>query len=156
IDVSFDWQKRSVRGNVTITFRPFQNGLHEVEFDAGDMTIHSVKLASGAPLNFRYEHKEELYVVLDREYPAGADISIAIDYTATPSKGLTFVTPSEADPGQPYQIWTEGQPENNHYWFPCYDYPNDLATSELITTVDSRFQVLSNGELTEMKSEAGD
>ncbi|MFP5261242.1 MAG: hypothetical protein ACLGJB_04975 [Blastocatellia bacterium] len=115
ITLSFDWDKRSVAGEVTMTFRPFKAGLQEVEIDAGDMTIHSVKLASGTPLKFRYEGKEKLYVTLDQSCPAGRDIALTIAYTATPTKGLTFITPRPAEPNQPYQIWSDGQPERNHY-----------------------------------------
>jgi aminopeptidase N len=147
IVLRFDWSKKAVIGETTITFRPFQNGLNEVEIDAGDMTINSVKLAQGRPLKFRYEGNEKLYVTLDRAYPAGADIAVTIGYTATPAKGLTFITPTEAEPHQPYQIWSQGESETNHYWFPCYDYPNDKATSEVIATVEDKYQVISNGLL---------
>jgi aminopeptidase N len=147
IVLEFDWSKKSVIGETTITFRPFRSDLNEVEFDAGDMTINSVKLAQGSPLTFRYEGGEKLYVALDRAYPAGADVSVTIEYTAAPKKGLTFITPTEAEPHQPYQIWSQGESETNHYWFPCYDYPNDKATSELIATVEDKYQVISNGTL---------
>jgi aminopeptidase N len=36
---------------------------------------------------------------------------------------------------------------DNHFWFPCYDFPNDRATSEVIATVRSGYTVLSNGRL---------
>jgi aminopeptidase N len=147
IVLAFDWSKKSVTGETTITFRPFKSDLNEVEIDAGDMTISSVKLARGEPLKFRYEDSEKLYVTLDRAYPAGTDIAITISYTATPTKGLTFITPTEAEPQQPYQIWSQGESETNHYWFPCYDYPNDKATSEVIATVEDKYQVISNGML---------
>lgn len=151
IEVSFDWSKQSVMGLTTITLRPVKSDLKEVEIDAGKMTINSVKLAAGSPLKFRYENDQHLFVALDRSYPAGSDIQIAIDYTATPERGLTFIVPNEEDPARPHQIWSQGESEDNHYWFPCYDYPNDKATSELIATVDEKYQVISNGTLVEMK-----
>ena len=42
-------------------------------------------------------------------------------------------------------IWTQGEAEDTHHWLPCYDYPNDRATSEMIITVDKPLFVLSNG-----------
>jgi aminopeptidase N len=147
IALSFDWSKQAVAGETTVTLKPFKSDVKEIELDAGDMTINSVRLAAGAPLKFRYENNEKLYVVLDRAYAPSADISIVISYNATPKKGLTFITPTEEDPARPHQIWSQGESEDNHYWFPCYDYPNDKATTELIATVDQKYQVISNGTL---------
>ncbi len=145
--LSFDWTKQSVTGETTITFQPFEAGVKEIEIDAGDMTIKSVKLAGGEALKYRYVENEKLYVALDRSYEPGRDVSIAISYSATPKQGLTFITPTDTDPTRPYQIWSQGEARTNHYWFPCYDYPNDKATSELLATTDEKFQVVSNGAL---------
>jgi aminopeptidase N len=127
IELSFDWAKQSVAGETTIQFRPFGSDVKEVEIDAGDMTIKSVNLVGGTALKYRYVDDEKLYVTLDRSYPSGQDVSIAISYATTPKQGLTFITPSEADPTRPHQIWSQGEARTNHYWFPCYDYPNDKA-----------------------------
>lgn len=154
IALSFDWTKQSIAGETTITFQPFGDDVNEIELDAGDMTIQAVKLASGSPLKFRYEGKEKLYVALDQLYPAGRDVSVVISYAATPKQGLTFITPSEGDPGRPFQIWSQGEARTNHYWFPCYDSPNDKATSELLATVDDKFQVISNGALVGVQRDA--
>jgi aminopeptidase N len=147
IELSFDWTKQSVKGDTTITFQPFGDDVREIEIDAGNMTVRSVKIAGGAELKFRYADNEKLYVTLDKVYPAGKDVSVAISYEATPKQGLTFITPTETDPTRPYQIWSQGEARTNHYWFPCYDYPNDKATSELVATVDEKYQVISNGSL---------
>lgn len=147
IELSFDWEKQSVAGETTIKFQPFISDVKEVEIDAGDMTIKSVKLVGGSSLKYRYVDAEKLYITLDRSYATGQDISIAISYEATPKQGLTFITPSEADPTRPHQIWSQGEARTNHYWFPCYDYPNDKATSDLIATVDQKYRVISNGAL---------
>ena len=147
IELSFDWAKQSVAGETTIRFQPFGGDVQEVEIDAGDMKIISVKLVDGPSLKYRYVDDEKLYVTLDRVYPAGQVVTIAINYEATPKQGLTFITPSEADPARPHQIWSQGEARTNHYWFPCYDYPNDKATAELIATVDQKYRVISNGAL---------
>lgn len=151
IQVSFNWSRQSVEGVTTVTLKPFKSDLKEIELDAGDMTIKSVKLAGGAPLKFRYENKEKLYVALDRAYAPGTTIGIVINYSATPKKGLTFIAPTEEDPSRPRQIWSQGESEDNHYWFPCYDYPNDKATTELIATVEDKYRVISNGALVSVR-----
>ncbi len=149
--ISFDLPGRSVSGETTITLRPFKNEFKEIELDAGDMTIRSVSLAGGAPLKFHYEEKEKLFVEMDRAYPAGRDLSITVAFSAKPKKGLTFISPTASDPTRPYQIWSSGEAESNHYWFPCYDYPNDKATAEMIATADEKYTVISNGELVSTK-----
>ena len=42
-------------------------------------------------------------------------------------------------------IWTQGEAEDNHHWLPCYDYPNDRVTTEMIITVARPLSVVSNG-----------
>ena len=145
--ISFDLPGKSVSGETTITLRPFKSDLKRVEIDAGEMTIKSVSLASGASLKYRYDEKEKLLVELDRAYPAGRDIAITIAFSAKPKKGLTFISPTPNDPKRPYQIWSAGEADSSHYWFPCYDYPNDKATAEMIATADDKYTVISNGEL---------
>ena len=147
IVIHFDWDSRSVSGDTTITLRPTKSDLKELEIDAGQMTINRVRLAGGKTLTFRYEGGEKLLVTLDRHYAAGQDIAITVEYTARPTKGLTFITPTKAEPSRPYQIWSQGEAESNHYWFPCYDHPDDKATSELIATIDKKYDVISNGKL---------
>ncbi len=154
LNVSFDWQKKMVMGDVTITLKPFLNNFTTVELDAGEMTIRTVTLG-GKTLQFKYdEANEKLRVMLDKTYAAGQEISFNVAYSAAPKKGLTFITPSEDDPARPYQIWNAGEAEANHYWFPCYDYPNDFATSEMNVTVDDKFMAISNGALVRVDRDA--
>ena len=154
IALSFNWANQSIDGETSITFQPFGADAKEIEVDAGEMTIKSVKLAGGAPLKHRYVDNEKLYISFDRPLPAGRDVSIVIGYSATPKQGLTFITPTESDPTRPHQIWTQGEARTNHYWFPCYDYPNDKATSELLATADEKYQVISNGSLIGVQRDA--
>src|SRR5690242_6152901 len=83
IAVSFDWTAKSVSGETTITFQPQAPDFKEIELAAGEMTIKSVKTASGVELNHRYTDNEKLYVTLDRCYPEGHDVTITISYSAT-------------------------------------------------------------------------
>jgi aminopeptidase N len=63
---------------------------------------------------------------------------------------MYFVGPDAAYPDKPQEIWTQGEDEDSRYWFPCYDYPNDKATSEIAATVPARFFALSNGRLVDV------
>jgi aminopeptidase N len=61
--------------------------------------------------------------------------------------GLTFIKPRPDDPTRPRQIWTQGESETNHFWFPSFDHPNDFVTTEIVATVEKPLIVISNGAL---------
>jgi len=63
------------------------------------------------------------------------------------------VQPTEAQPNKPTQVWTQGEDEDSRYWFPCFDYPGQLATSEIRIKVPKDLMVISNGELIEVKEQ---
>ncbi|MBI3649703.1 MAG: DUF3458 domain-containing protein [Acidobacteria bacterium] len=149
INVTFDWQAKSVSGETTITLKPFADQFSEVELDAGQMEIKAVHLAPGTPLKFRYVNNQKLIVTLDKKYAANTPLSLTVQYVASPvnPQAIAFITPTATEKNRPSQIWSQGEAQTNHYWFPCYDAPNDKATSELIATVDDKYQVISNGRL---------
>jgi aminopeptidase N len=162
VDLKFDWDKEQAFGTTAITVAPFKN-TSKIYLDAAFMTINSVKLASGTALKFNYAGKDSdnnLEIMLDREYKAGEDLTVKIDYktnyvntadteTAIGSfgRGLRFIKPTADEPSKPYQIWSQGETEFNRYWFPSYDNPNDFRTSEVKATVEKKYSVISNGKL---------
>jgi hypothetical protein len=89
---------------------------------------------------------------MPRVLTAGDEIEVAIDYSARPRRGLYFVGPDDGYPNKPVQAWTQGEDEDSRYWFPCYDYPNNRATSEVVATVPENFTAVSNGALLETTS----
>ncbi|RME82011.1 MAG: hypothetical protein D6785_08365, partial [Planctomycetota bacterium] len=64
---------------------------------------------------------------------------------------LYFFKPFPQAPNRPYQIWSQGESENNRHWIPCYDKPDDRLTTEIIVYSPKGFQVISNGNLVEKK-----
>jgi aminopeptidase N len=153
IVVSFDEPKRTVHGTVTTTLIPFQTAFDSLIFDAEEMTIHTVFLRSGARLPFT-QNLRTVSIVLDRPYTLRDTITVSVEYSCTPRKGLYFVQPDSGYPAKPRQIWTQGEDMDNHFWFPCYDFPNDKATSEVIATVSRDLTVLSNGKLISVREDA--
>ena len=116
----------------------------------------------GTDLQFTTETaKEKVVVTLDRAYQPSDELTLTIDYHTNgpqdPGKlglvgvGLKFFKPGPDDPSRPKQIWSQGESEYNHYWFLCYDHPNDFFTSEIKATVEKPLQVISNGQLLETK-----
>ncbi len=149
LEVSFDESKRMVIGKVTTTLVPFLPDLETVEFDAEEMQVKRVTMGK-RDLKFDVQPKM-LAIHLDREYSFKDTITVAIEYSCTPRRGLYFVQPDSGYPNKPWQIWTQGEDMDNHFWLPCYDFPNDMATSEVIATVPDKYVLVSNGKLFSVK-----
>ncbi len=170
LDLRFHYTQRNVEGAATYTLTPINNNLTHFELDIAEMAIKSIKLIAverrstgdlpkstshlashpggklARPLEFETYH-EKLQIELDREYSINEQLTIEISYSCSPRKGLFFVEPDEAYPNKPRQIWSQGENEDAHWWFPCHDVTNQKMTTEMIATVDSSFFALSNGEL---------
>jgi aminopeptidase N len=149
IEVSLDDQHRSVAGKVMTTLVPFLPNLDSIEFDAEEMQINRVSMGNK---DLRFDlSPEKLVVHLDKSYSFTDTLAITTEYTCTPRRGLYFVQPDAGYPNKPRQIWTQGEDMDNHFWFPCYDFPNDKATSEVIATLPDRYVLVSNGKLMSVK-----
>ena len=161
LDLRFDWEREQLIGIETMVFKPLLANLKSIELDAADMTITSVKLVSGGPLQFAVDPvKQKLRIALGRAYQPSDELTIVTEYhTNGPQNklpglvgaALRFIKPSPDDPTRPKQIWSQGESEYNHYWFPVYDHPNDFFTSELTATVEKPLTVVSNGKLLDTK-----
>ena len=146
LDLSFDLPRGEVRGVATTTFRPRVDGLREAVFDAIELDVESVSDASGRALPFTVGERT-LRVDLGRPRSSRRRITTVVRYAARPRRGLYFNAPEAAYPDRPRQIWTQGQAEDSAYYFPCFDYPGEKATSELTVTVPAGWFALSNGRL---------
>jgi len=166
LDLRFDWEQEEAIGTATITLAPMVKDLRRVDFDGAYMSVSGAALGSGAPLKFENDvTKEKVSVLLDRAYQPSEEITVVISYHTNqppPEKraglgggGLNFIKPRPDDPTRPRQIWSQGEAETNHFWFPCFDHPNDFATSEILATIEKPLSVVSNGKLVEVK-ENGD
>jgi aminopeptidase N len=154
IRTSFDVAHKTVIGEVEVTLKPLSAGLKAFELDATNMKIEQVSLASGATLA-SIMRGEKLLITLDRAYEPADSITVRIKYRAHPDRGLYFVTQSREDGyRRPAQIYTQGEPEDNHHWFPCYDFPDDKATSEQYITTGANELAIANGKLIETTGNA--
>ncbi len=154
LDLRFDWALEQAAGKASLTLAPLADGLEKIELDAAELTISSVKTDSGKTLAYEIDQPaKKLRVTLDRAYKSSEAVTLVIEYrTASKiNRGLTFIKPTPDEPNNPRQIWSAGQPENSRYWFPCYDHPDDFATTEVVATVDDNFLAISNGKLLSSK-----
>src|SRR3954468_10989544 len=150
IRTRFDVPNRAVTGDETVTLRPLASGFKSFDLDASTMKVEAVTLAdSNAALQFT-QPPDKLSITLDRAYEPAESINVRIHYRATPQKGLYFIQQARnSSLAKPAQIWSQGEPEENHYWFPCYDFPDDKSTSEQFITTNADEIAISNGALVE-------
>lgn len=145
IDVKLDLEAKRVSGQVTHTMQVLRERLDEVVLDAEGLAIHECSI-DGAPTTFRHEGRA-LHVALDRPRADGDVVHVNVVYSGSPSTGLFWVQPSAGDPNQSYQCWTQGEDEDNHFWVPIYDFPNDRTSWETKLTVKEDLTAVSNGVL---------
>jgi aminopeptidase N len=155
IEIKLDDMTKSVDGKVTTTLVPLFPALKTVVFDAGDMKIKSVKDAKGKELKFT-STSSDVSIELVQPHSYRDTLVVSIEYSCTPKQGLTFNNTDGSIPGKRPQIWSQGEETTNHFWFPCYDYPNDKSTSEVIGTVNAKYSLLSNGKLIGVKENKRD
>ena len=148
IRVSFDRTGKTVFGDTTVLLKPLQNGFIQFELDAANIKFESVKLElENKDLAFKTAN-DKVYLTLDKSYSPNDTISVRFKYSAKPRKGVYFVE-AQVEEGKvvrPAQIWTQGEPEEAHHWFPSYDFPDDKATSEQFITVGKGDTAIGNGE----------
>jgi len=151
LDLAFDWDAKSVAGTATDTLTPLLPGLDSLVFHAAGLDVHKVRV-NGAERPFALDPQAQtLTVKLDRPYGPADRIEAVIDYAAHPAAGLYFMGPDKAYPNKPRQIYSQGESDLNRFWFPAWDSPNDRTTTEVIATVKSPLEVVSNGKLVEVK-----
>ena len=146
LELTIDTKKSAISGTVTQTIVPFHPGFETVTLDCGaDLKVS--KVTAGAA-TCKFEQKEnELKITLDHAYATDDTITLAVTYAGTPDVGIHFVKPDADHPDRKVSVWTQGEPEEAHFWLPCYDYPNERFTAELIVTVDKPLSVVANGVL---------
>ncbi len=169
LQLKFDWKKKQAFGTAAIKLSTTQS-TSLIHLDAGNLTIHSIKLADSTALSMNYnggDTDDGLHINLNREYAPSEELTIFINYHTNHinqpdpnfpggsfGKGLRFFSPTTVNPTRRKQVWSQGEVENNKYWFPCNESPDDLRTTELIVTVENNLTVISNGILLSDKKNA--
>lgn len=158
LSLRFDQARGEVLGSEEVSLKPLGAGFDRFRLDSSELTIESVTLEAGNgrsdPLSFNVG-EGYLEITLGRTYGRGEPLRVRIRYHGFPRAGLYFVTPNRSYPHWPTEIWSQGEPEFNHFWFPCWDHPNDMATNETVITVPQGQVALSNGTLVKVTHAAG-
>ena len=152
LDLRFDLPTQSISGAAICRISPINSGLDELSLDSSELEISSITLTGERPIPLTWEtFRDSITIRLDRSYNRGELISLRIVYAARPRKGLFFISPDQSYPSKPTQVWSQGENEDAHWWFPCHDVTNQKMTTSLRATVDRDFVVVSNGRLVEEK-----
>ena len=149
LDLKLDIPNKSFQGICKITLTPIRPDIKELTLDAVNLGIQSV-LIKNISQPFDYDG-EKLIINLLQKLPE-EKIEIEIHYQVNqPQRGLYFIEPDEHYPHKPVQVWTQGEDEDSRFWFPCFDYPGQLATSEIRVQIPKPLIAVSNGELIQLE-----
>ncbi|MEH2196065.1 MAG: M1 family metallopeptidase [Nostoc sp.] len=155
LDLSLDIPKQSYQGSCSIRLLPIRNGIDRLTLDAVNLNIESVQV-DDVPQTFDYDG-EQLSIQLSEVTQIGKRLLIAIAYSVSkPQRGIYFIQPDKHYPNKPTQVWTQGEDEDSRFWFPCFDYPGQLSTSEIRVRVPNPLVAISNGELIDTTEDGDD
>ncbi len=167
LNLKFDWGKKQAFGSAELSLS-LKTESNIIYLDGAHLNIQKVTLKNGEKLNYIYDGSEKdnaLQITLNKTYTNLDTISVIVYYntkwknnidpnylSGNNGKGLRFSQPTTNDSLKPNEIWSFGEPQSNRYWFPCYDSPNDLRTTEFIATLDKNLTMVSNGKRRPVKT----
>jgi aminopeptidase N len=148
-----DMSKPEFTATATIVLDPITSPREMVELDAGPaLTFTAVRINGRPTTAFTHDKKSQtLTIDLGRAYKPGEAIELAMDYTATRAggsgSGLTWSKDDTRTPEVDFMMHAQGEPQHNHLWFPCHDFPNLRVPTEMFITVPEPYEAVSNGKL---------
>ena len=171
VDLDVDVVKQTVAGGVVNTVRSLRDGTSDISFNCVDLVVESVEV-DGKAAKYDYPVPSEnstswlagttqesaddrLVIHLAQPLARNATAKVAIKYHGAPRIGLYWIQPEKGLPNSRWEVWSQGEGEDNRRWIPCNDYPNDKATFEGRFRVAKGYTAISNGALVE-KKDAGE
>jgi aminopeptidase N len=148
-----DMSQAKFTATATVTIRPIAAAQDHIKLRAGEgLTIKTVTIDSK---NCTFTHEGEvLDIAFPGVLPPGREAVLQMSYDAIKpggrGAGLTWSKDFSQTPEEDFMFHSQGQPESNHEWFPCHDFPNVRLTSEIEVTVPKGYDALSNGRLISM------
>jgi len=121
LDLALNFKARGIGGTAKYTVAKMSEGdfvLDQVALDIQSVTV------DGEDVSFR-SPGETLVIDMPDRLTRGGQADVLIQYSATPRKGLHFRDVVRGSPDSYPEVWTQGQSNDNRYWFPAWDHPND-------------------------------
>ncbi|MFA3782357.1 M1 family aminopeptidase [Melioribacteraceae bacterium 4301-Me] len=152
LDLRLSFQPNFLNGVVTVKARAVNNGVDSIFLDLkNNMVVSSVK-SGNENLAFNQTSDNKLNIRFNRIYNLGEEFEISIYYSGVPQQ-TGFQSFSFASHNDYPIISSLSEPYGASDWWPCKDTPADKADSaDIWITADSIFYSVSNGILTEIKS----
>lgn len=156
LDLTLDFDEKSVAGTARLLFQRRGPLDHELALDAIGFELRAVRLRTdrdGDWVDASYTYDGDR---IRLDVPAEAQSGeVEIAYRAVPRLGLYFLAPDRHVKDRPRQVWSQCQDEDARHWFPCQDKPHVKMTTELRVTVPHGMTALSNGDLIERDTPEG-
>ncbi|TNE90159.1 MAG: hypothetical protein EP330_08865 [Deltaproteobacteria bacterium] len=130
----------TVEGTATHRVAPLGKPSTELVLQQQALDIREVRV-DGEPASFDLGTG----VVRVRMPADGKAHEVALDYAAQPELGLHFRAPGRDSSDTVVEVWSQGQDNDNQYWIPSWDYPNDRFTYSAAFTVPEQLVVATNG-----------
>jgi len=167
LDLDLDLKNQTIAGSVTHTIRVLKPQTEKIRLNCVGLTVSAVTM-DGKPVTFDYpvrgeqatswiegadsrEATDQLVVYSPAPLAPNDEFDLRIEYSGAPREGLYFIPKEKGIPEKRYEVWAQGEGEDNRYWIPCHDYPNDKSTFDGIFRVDKGMYVLSNGVLVDRR-----
>lgn len=145
LDVTPDFDSRTVAGTTSITATPIAKPVEILKLDAIDIRVTKVRCDTAKVADF-VSTRDALQIAFEEPIPVGTQFTVEIEYSAQPNAGLYFRTAEMGYPEPDTHLWTQGETHEARHWFPCFDYPNERSSTEVICHVPKDMRVLSNGK----------
>ncbi|MCA9212170.1 MAG: HEAT repeat domain-containing protein [Planctomycetales bacterium] len=146
LDVTPNFDKRTVSGTATIRFQPIAKPIQEISFDA--FRLHVDEVMSDNKIASHQNTDEAIVILFEEPIQPDTQVEVVIRYSAEPKEqGLYFRTEAQGYPKGDDHIFTQGETHEARHWYPCVDFPNEKFTTEMICHVPQAMIALSNGHL---------
>ena len=132
-----------VEGHVAHRVRALRDGVGRVTLDAADLVVEDV-VCHGRRIDFT-THVDGVDVTFDPVLRCDEEVEFRLKFVSRPTCGLYAIGPTDDAPSRRPQMWTQGAMEDHHHWFPCFDAPEHMVTTEVVALVPDGFRAVSNG-----------
>ncbi|MDQ4105344.1 MAG: M1 family metallopeptidase, partial [Actinomycetota bacterium] len=145
IQIRYDPPTDRLEGRTTITARATD---HLSRFNLDLKVSASSVTVDDRPAEIR-QNDGELQITPDAPIPAGAPMTVRVDYAGTP----TSISGGGTAGDQPWSRTADGgaialgEPDSAAWWYPSNDHPSDKATFAVTATVPAGLEAISNGAL---------
>jgi aminopeptidase N len=145
LDVTPDFKKRSIQAVATLRFAANVVPTRQVRLDCIGLRIASVE--SSEEIQAYQVTEDALEITFAEDMAPEHEVTLTISYSAEPEKGLYFRTPEMGYREGDTHLFSQGESILSRHWYPSFDAPNVLLTSEITCRVPQGMTVISNGRL---------